>query len=72
MFYSDDPIADFERHSAEQERNMRRLPVCSNCRERIQQGQAIKVDGKWFCEDCENEAWELVRSDYLEEVEEDI
>jgi hypothetical protein len=52
MFYSDDPIADFERHDAEQERRLRRLPVCCSCKGHIQQESAVRINGDWYCDEC--------------------
>ena len=60
MFYTDDPIADFERHDAYKERSLRRLPVCCMCDEHIQQERAVRINGDWYCNEC------------LEDCEEDI
>lgn len=58
----------FAKHDAEQERQLRKLPVCSCCKEHIQQDKAVRHNGKWFCENCEDEAWELIRKEYLEDT----
>jgi hypothetical protein len=58
----------FEMHDREQEARLQELPTCKCCGFAIQQEQAICIDGKWFCEDCEDEAWELIRKEYLEDV----
>jgi len=58
----------YEIHEREQEEALRNLPVCHCCKQRIQQERAICIDGKWFCEDDEDEAWDLIRKDYLEDV----
>ena len=55
MFYSDDPVADFERHDAEQERELDRLPVCEYCEEPIQDEFAYYIEGSWYCTRCMNE-----------------
>ena len=43
----------FERHDAEQEAELRKLPVCCKCKEHIQQEEAVCYNGKWYCEDDE-------------------
>ena len=60
----------FERHDAEQERELRKLPVCCCCGDPIQQEQAVCFNGNFYCEDCEDEAWELIRKEYLEDISE--
>lgn len=52
MFYSDNPIADFERHDAEQQRMLDRLPKCSECGEPIQSEVCYEINGELICEEC--------------------
>ena len=54
MFYTDDPVADFERYDAEQERKLAQLPVCIECDEHIQDTQCYEVNGEYICYDCMN------------------
>lgn len=42
----------FERHDAEQARRLKRLPICDCCENHIQQESALKIDGKWYCDEC--------------------
>ena len=65
MFYSDDPVADFERHDAEQESELDRLPVCEYCEEPIQDEFGYYIEGAWYCEKCMNENF---RKEVLPEV----
>lgn len=69
VFYSNDPIRDAERYLAAQERELEGLPVCCECKDAIQQEKAIYVEGKWYCSECELDAWAVVRKFYLEEVD---
>ncbi len=62
MFYSDDPVADFERYDAEKEEELRKLPVCCECGEYIQQSDAVRINGNWYCDGC--------LEDMREEIEE--
>ncbi len=42
----------WERHDAEQNRWLERLPKCSICGEPIQQDMAVCIHGDWYCDDC--------------------
>lgn len=52
MYYTDDPIADFEKHDAEQEAALESLPECCDCGHKIQQETAIYINGEWICDEC--------------------
>lgn len=52
MFYTDDPIADFNRYDDEQQRCLERLPRCAECGEHIQQDDAVCMDGHYYCDEC--------------------
>jgi formylmethanofuran dehydrogenase subunit E len=50
--WTDDPIADFARHDAEQQEELEKLPVCSECGEPIQSEYCYEIDGEYICEEC--------------------
>lgn len=52
MFRSDNPIRDFERYDAEQQRKLDRLPKCAYCGEPIQDEYVFVINGKCLCEEC--------------------
>lgn len=52
MYYSDDPIADFERYDADREEELTKYPVCCMCGERIQDDYLYDIDGDLVCESC--------------------
>ena len=52
MFYTNDPISDFERHDAQQERWLQSRPVCEVCGEHIQDERLYDIDGDLVCEEC--------------------
>ena len=67
VFYrTDDPAADFERYDAEQEAELEKMPVCTNCLERIQDGYLFDIEGELYCEEC---AYELFRKDTADYIE---
>lgn len=52
MSWTDDPIADFMRWDAEQERKLARRPVCADCDEPIQDEYCYEINGEYICERC--------------------
>lgn len=54
MFYTDDPLADFEAHDRDQERWLLRRPKCSECGEHIQDETHTYIGGKHYCRECIN------------------
>ena len=52
MYRTDDPIADFDRFEAEQARELERLPICSECGERIQDDFCYVINDEIICTDC--------------------
>ena len=52
MYCTDDPLADFSRWEAEQERAQKRLPVCDECGHRIQDENCYVWGGCVICEGC--------------------
>jgi formylmethanofuran dehydrogenase subunit E len=45
----------WERHDAEQNRWLKRLPKCSICGDPIQQDMAFHHNGTWICDGCISE-----------------
>ena len=64
--WTDDPIADFERYDAEQERKLARLPECCVCGEHIQDDFLYDIDGELFCEECMNDSFRKCTDNYME------
>lgn len=52
MAWTDDPVADFERHDREQARWLNSLPTCQRCGDAIQQERAVCIDDFWYCDEC--------------------
>ena len=55
MLYIPDNYDRFEMHMAEQERELDRLPRCSECLEPIQDECAYYINDEWICERCMDE-----------------
>ena len=56
----------WEMHDRKQSAQMDELPVCEVCGCVITTDKAVYYNDQWFCEDCEDSAWALIRDDYLE------
>lgn len=52
MFYTDDPLRDFDRWDAEQNEKLKELPECADCGEKIYDETAFYINCEWICEDC--------------------
>ena len=59
MFYSDDPVADFERYDAEKEAALANLPVCSECGQPICDEECFYINGEAICESCMNDNYRI-------------
>lgn len=68
MTFTDNPIADFERHDREKEKALSMLPVCECCGNPIQQKKAVYYNDQWCCKECEEIFWLNIRDDFLEDA----
>lgn len=65
MYFTDDPVADFERYDAEKEAALERLPKCDECKKRIQDDYVYEIEGYLLCESC-------MKANYRKDVDEYI
>lgn len=68
MFITDDPIADFHRHDAEQQKQLERLPQCDRCGEHIQDDY-YEIHGERLCKECMEYIYKVSLDDYLDSLE---
>ena len=52
MFYTDDPLMDFEHHDREQTKRLAELPVCDVCEDPIDDDFYYEINGENICEHC--------------------
>ena len=52
MMRTDDPVFDAERHTAEQESKLHKLPKCADCGNPIQDDYLFEICGEKICEEC--------------------
>lgn len=68
MYYSDDPIRDFERKDKDDTDWARKRPKCCYCGEPILETRAYCYDGDWYCMECSGELVERVQDECFMEV----
>lgn len=71
MFYSDDPVRDFDRYDMVQARRETRLPVCDKCKKRIYDDIYFEIEGEILCEKCVHDRYARSTEDYLEDQQTD-
>lgn len=54
-------------HEAEQERQLRRYPKCSHCKEPITDDFLFNINGDLFCEKCAHDNFRKHTEDYIHE-----
>lgn len=65
MFYTDDPVKDYDRYSEEQDKQLQKLPKCSYCDEHIQDDYLCDIDGTIYCLECFDENFVKASEDYI-------
>lgn len=65
IYRTDDPLADFDRHDTEESARLKRLPVCSECGNPIQDEYMYLIDGEPICEECLNKNYRKYTEDYI-------
>lgn len=63
---TNDPVADFHRYDAEQQREVERCPKCDYCDEHITDEFYYDLDGDIVCEDCLDRHFKKAVEDYVE------
>lgn len=66
MFLTGDPERDFQRHEAEQERELNKRPVCYECDEPIQEDECYEINGELICPKCLKENHRKFTDDYID------
>ena len=65
-YRTDDPIADAARYDADRERELKKLPKCSCCRNHIQDDFLYEIGGVLYCERCLNDDFKHDIENYIE------
>lgn len=65
MFYSDDPLADFHKYDAQKEKQLDKLPRCSECDNPIQDDVYFLINDMPICSDCLNDNYKKRVDDFV-------
>lgn len=65
MFYTDDPIADFDAYDAEQNRRLAKLPICDHCGYPIEDDKLWDFRGYLYHDDCAADEFRRDTEDYI-------
>ena len=66
MFRTDDPLADFDRYDAKQQRELDKLPVCVDCGEAVTDDHFYLINDEVICPDCLDAGYRKAVDDYVE------
>lgn len=67
MYYTNDLLADFARHDAEQQKELDKLPRCDYCDEPIQDDFYFSINYEVICESCLDRFFRKDVADYVGE-----
>lgn len=65
MYFTDDPIADYERYSARQEAELQKYPECCECGERITDEKLVYIEGEFMHLSCFKENYVKYTDDFV-------
>ena len=65
MPWTDDPVADFERHDREQARRLALLPTCDICNNTIQEEHFYEINDEFVCEHCLDKFFKKNTEDFI-------
>jgi hypothetical protein len=54
-------------HEDEQDRRLKRLPICCKCEHPIQDAFLFNVDDELYCKECAEDEFEKPVEDYMED-----
>lgn len=65
MFYSDDPVRDFDRCDMAMAQREARLPQCEKCGKPINDDLYFEIENEILCEKCMHDAYARSTEDWL-------
>ncbi len=66
MYYSDEPLKDFDRYDADQQAKLDKLPKCSDCGKSIQDEHFYLINDEAICQNCLDSNYRKDIEDYIE------
>lgn len=67
MYRTDNPLADWNIYCADEERELKKLPKCEICGERITDDYLYNIEGELMCEECLKNQYRKKTEDYIKE-----
>ena len=64
--WTNDPLADFARHEAQQQKKLDKLPHCSECGEPIQDEYLYEFCGDLMCQECLESQYKKPVEDFID------
>lgn len=64
-FYTGDPVRDFHRYDAHQQKELERCPKCDYCGKHITADNYYDLDGDIVCEECLDRYFKKAVEDYV-------
>lgn len=64
--WTNDPLADFARHEAQQQKALDKLPQCSECGEPIQDEHFYLICDEPICEECLENNYKKRTEDFIQ------
>lgn len=52
LYYTDDPVMDYECYESDLQDELDKLPKCCQCGEPIQQDRAVCFNDEYICDSC--------------------
>lgn len=66
MFFTDDPVSDYNRYQEEKDNQLQKFPKCSICDYHIQDDYLYEINDELICEECLNDNFRKNVEDYIE------
>lgn len=66
MYYTDDPLLDFDRWDRAQSKRLKQLPVCADCGDAVQDDHYYLINDAVICPDCMESGYRKDVDDYIE------
>jgi hypothetical protein len=67
MYRTNNPVADWDRYCAEEERELKRRPKCSKCEKPIVDDVCYEINDKLTCPECLEVHYRRWTEDYIKE-----
>ena len=65
MYYTDNPIADYERYSSDQEAELEKYPVCCECGDPITDEKLVHINDEFMHLKCFKENYVKDTEDFV-------